>query len=489
MVKNTKKQPVFYAYLFSGGRYGILIIFLAFLFFIRNASADLETNPRIWKITDASHMTWRHQYYTIDDFNADGSKVVLLADNSWKQAFIVDRLDHPVPVELALFDENGLKKRHHHSHYFIWHATDRDLLYYRVTNDSAAAIVEHNVRTGAKKIISPMFDAAYRLAAAHPAGRYLLLWPFDAPFLNAKIFDLATGKFLDREIETHGENVDKAWWASMNSDDLTIATLSGGALFRKALIDTTQMIDISPDIFSEAGCKTTWTHTATTLDGSMVAMMNICYRQEFCVRIYDREKENQDQTACSDNLFHLGTHKNGGHIIFSPDNTLALVSCHLQNPENEDDGYIVVYDLTSSPPGRIVARFEHRNVYAKHLWRMVCARFSPDMTKIIFNSSDGVDVMEAMHTYVYKFKSPDNVRNVTAEKKGKHLMLSWDPPRRMKEVASYVIYLDGQQIGSTSGKKEMAITLPAPVSQGPHEITIKTKENWGWMSDGVSLPL
>lgn len=361
-------------------------------------------SDNVWKVSSGLKYAY-HQCYDVTAWNANGSRILLRGKKG--TVYLVKGLEaEPETVKLPEVPAG----------YIQWDRMRPDIFYY-VTQDPShqTAVYSYNIISKENKLLFKA-PGGLQLAPPHPDGEHLLLYPQQEGVGIAEIYSLQTQKVLIVPLP------DKVYRVRFTKHpDLSIF-----CILEK----------------SDAKDRTNWIMDAYT----GVARQLVEGSTE-----YPDWQPGGILLSYFENGRLLMVNRKGEPVKIIPDiegfqswaddgKTLVIAVTY---KKSKYFGEIVTYDSNSGEI-RSLAKYFYQPLKAAQ--SLVNPYFSPDKTKVVFNSDESGK--GNTQVYVVKVKSPEPVKNLRLNPGKTALELTWSATtaKEVKNIQVYKIYQDGKRV-------------------------------------------
>lgn len=405
---------------------------------------DPATHAWVWRMTDHPSIE-RHEYYDIPAWNADGSQMILMSRRGEGRYWLMDADGGNIRPFPELADGGAMSRPR-------WTHTDPDSVFIYRSDDATTTVFTMNIRDGSVEEVVSVPAGNLSMEPPHPDDEHFL---FHRERQRFWVVD-ASGEFTQFDLwPTHRRRFTKA-------EDYSI------------FINRNQDPE-TPDVRR----RTSW----------------VCTREgEDLVMLTDGEGGHPDWHPEGEMLGYYGA---GGIWVVNRDGTDRRL---LTNTAGGHGGFGLngewhVSDAPNSGPWRQLLFVTHLQTGKVHPIAVHHASYSgwgsgvpdpeathpapvgsPDSTKICYDS----DMFGQPDMWVAVWQYPDRPLNLSAERDGGEVTLSWQRPERSKELAGYNVYRRDSFDGDW---QQIATLLDEPsftdVAEGTWDYAVTCREHSG----------
>ena len=327
---------------------GLAILGITSWLFCLTIMAKTESPVLIWHVSAGIDYAY-HQYYDVPAWNCDGSILLLRGINS--RVYLAQKTGQ-APVELKLPE---LPQR-----YLQWDQTKPQILYYiTYRKPQQTLLYSYNLTTNTAALLIRI-DDRLDLAPAHPDGEHLLLTPRINDQSAAVIYSLTTGKTIKIPVPTKIHRV-------RFTTDQNLSLFCNNEKESVSAERTNWLLDAKSGRSTLIGTGFA-SHPDWQLGGQMLS-----YFEQGNLVILDQSGQEIRRIPGIN-----------GHQSWSRDGRYIVADIY-QDKKKSYGGMIVLVEVAT---GKIIPIIEHRSKLEKDQATHPHARFSPDGTKIVYNSNN-----------------------------------------------------------------------------------------------------
>ena len=385
----------------------------------------MSQSTNCWQASPGLSQT-SHQYYDIPAWNCNGSLLLVIGADQpakgkkpTKLPYLVAKLgsgERRLAIPLDILNDSRFAKK---SKSYQWDAKDPDLLYYIVYNEAmtTTTLRRHNVRTNADEALVSV-PGRLELAVPHPDGEHLLLIPGLGGVSDVLIVSIHDRKVTPVPLPApvhrvrFTKNPDLSVFCNTQTDD------------PKAREErVSYRLDVSTGE-QRVLVKGIAGHPDWSPDGARLSYFD---KEGLCV--VDRNGKMLQRI-----------HGLGGHQSWSPDGRYIVFDAgtfKAKDPNGVEKEFAKYISMVEPASGKITPLAPHNSKLTKDQDTHPHPAFSPDATKVVFNSNN--NGQENPQAFVVKARDPDEVRNLSLAQEGNGRRISWEPSQA-KETKGFVIY-------------------------------------------------
>jgi hypothetical protein len=416
----------------------------------------LPAGETTWEISRG--LDWaNHQYTDIPVFNCNGS--LALFHDQQGTFYLSNSLDSE-PFKLG-FDEPPTGK-------VEWDRKRPSILFYLSKRNATYFVHEFDVISSQDRVIHRTSSPISEIAPPHPDGEHLLMGTKEQSASIVEVLSLSSGKIRQFAIDKSLHRI-----RFTMADDLTVYLNSSDIEPKPSWlldVDSGQL----QQVYEGSSTSPTWRPGG----------------EHFC--FYGRTDEGKAKSllvldksgAVIKSFPGLDNH----HLNWSRDGNYIVTDVDVEKP-GEYRGWICAIDFESGAIHRVVKHDSHVNDYLdeKYSPGHPHPQFSPDATKIIYNSTRYG--MAHPQVFVSLFQRPSPPEDAVLAVEGNNVTIRWKPPHGV-EIQRCLVYRVGFNGEALAAQVDLPLTSFAePLQPAVSGYRVVFQEYCGLMGESAMVPI